>query len=76
MRDRWLVVQLKFCLTCDEGGRRFLERWGAMIAIPPTIPPAVAPVLLELELLWSGLAVAVLDELEEIPETPAAMTVT
>lgn len=48
----------------------------AMIAIPPTIPPAVAPVLLELELLWSGLAVAVLDELEEIPETPAAMTVT
>lgn len=43
--------------------------------IPPTTPPAIAPVLEELELLWRGIAVAELDE-EEIPEAPAAMTVT
>jgi len=49
----------------------------AIIAIPPTTPPAIAPVLLELlELLWIGIAVAVFDELEEAPEAPAAMTVT
>jgi hypothetical protein len=48
----------------------------AMTAMPPTAPPAIAPVLLELELLWAGMAVAVSDELEENPEAPAAITVT
>jgi hypothetical protein len=48
----------------------------AMTAIPPMTPPAIAPVLPELELLWIGIAVAVFDALEESPEAPAAITVT